>query len=91
MAFPLTTYRYFDTFRLVTTSQTSLLKATEEHVEAFKSLFHASRLEVFFFLVRSGREVSPSEIQAELDIPGPTLSHHYGHLAPRRSDQEPKK
>ncbi len=52
------------------------LAATEGHVEAFKALAHRTRLEVFFFLVRARREVPVGEIQAELEIPGPTLSHH---------------
>jgi len=52
------------------------LQAREDHVEAFKALAHLTRLQVFFFLVRSGREVAAGEIQAELEIPGPTLSHH---------------
>jgi DNA-binding transcriptional ArsR family regulator len=52
------------------------LEATDEHVEAFKALAHLSRLQVFFCLVRAGRELSVGEIQAEVEIPGPTLSHH---------------
>ena len=52
------------------------LQAREEHVEAFKALAHLSRLQIFFFLVRAGRELAAGEIQAELEIPGPTLSHH---------------
>jgi DNA-binding transcriptional ArsR family regulator len=52
------------------------LQAREQHVEAFKALAHLSRLQIFFFLVRAGREVAAGEIQAELEIPGPTLSHH---------------
>jgi DNA-binding transcriptional ArsR family regulator len=52
------------------------LQARDEHVEAFKALAHLSRLQIFFFLVRAGREVAAGEIQAELEIPGPTLSHH---------------
>jgi DNA-binding transcriptional ArsR family regulator len=52
------------------------LQARESHVEAFKALAHLSRLQIFFFLVRAGREVAAGEIQAELEIPGPTLSHH---------------
>lgn len=52
------------------------LQARDEHVEAFKALAHLTRLQVFFFLVRAGREVPAGEIQAELEIPGPTLSHH---------------
>lgn len=52
------------------------LEATDRHVEAFKSLAHVTRLQIFFFLVRQRREVSVGEIQAELEIAGPTLSHH---------------
>ena len=52
------------------------LEASHEHADAFKALAHLSRLQVFFFLVRAGREVSVGEIQAEVEIPGPTLSHH---------------
>lgn len=52
------------------------LQARDEHVEAFKALAHLTRLQVFFFLVRAGRAVPAGEIQAELEIPGPTLSHH---------------
>ena len=52
------------------------LDADESHVEAFKALGHLTRLQVFFFLVRAGKEVSVGEIQAAVEIPGPTLSHH---------------
>jgi len=52
------------------------VQAREEHVEAFKALAHLSRLQIVFFLVRAGRELAAGEIQAELEIPGPTLSHH---------------
>jgi DNA-binding transcriptional ArsR family regulator len=52
------------------------LEAQARHVEAFKALAHPTRLQVFFFLVRTDREVPAGEIQAELEIPGPTLSHH---------------
>jgi DNA-binding transcriptional ArsR family regulator len=52
------------------------LQATDRHVEAFKALAHPTRLQVFFFLVRRGTEVAAGEIQAELEIPAPTLSHH---------------
>jgi len=54
----------------------SQLQANEQHVDAFKALAHLSRLQVFFCLVRAGKELSVGEIQAELTIPGPTLSHH---------------
>ena len=52
------------------------LQARDDHVEALKALAHLTRLQIFFFLVRQGREVPAGEIQAELEIPGPTLSHH---------------
>jgi ArsR family transcriptional regulator, arsenate/arsenite/antimonite-responsive transcriptional repressor len=52
------------------------LRVSDRHVEAFKSLAHPTRLEIVFFLVRRRGEVSVGEIQAELEIPGPTLSHH---------------
>jgi len=52
------------------------LQASDRHVEAFKSLAHSTRLQIFFFLVRQKGEVPVGDIQAELDIPGPTLSHH---------------
>jgi DNA-binding transcriptional ArsR family regulator len=52
------------------------LHARQDHVEAFKALAHLTRLQIFFFLVRQAREVPAGEIQAELEIPGPTLSHH---------------
>src|SRR5947208_14090540 len=52
------------------------LEASVAHVEAFKALAHLTRLQVFFFLVRAGREVPAGEIQEAVEVPGPTLSHH---------------
>jgi len=52
------------------------LTADAGHAEAFRALAHLSRLQVFFFLVKAGREVSVGEIQEAIEIPGPTLSHH---------------
>ena len=52
------------------------LQASDRHVEAFKSLAHSTRLQIFFSLVRQKGEVPVGDIQAELEIPGPTLSHH---------------
>ena len=52
------------------------LEANDLHVAAFKALAHLTRLQVFFFLVRAGREVPAGEIQEALEVPGPTLSHH---------------
>jgi DNA-binding transcriptional ArsR family regulator len=54
----------------------SQLSADETHVEAFKALAHVSRLQVFFVLVKAGREMSVGEIQEAVEIAGPTLSHH---------------
>ena len=58
----------------------SRLEAAEEHVEAFKALAHLSRLQIFFMLVRAKGEMSVGEIQAEVEIPGPTLSPHHDAL-----------
>jgi|SRR6516164_7079590 DNA-binding transcriptional ArsR family regulator len=52
------------------------LEASGVHTEAFKALAHLTRLQVFFFLVRAGEEVSVGEIQEALEVPAPTLSHH---------------
>jgi DNA-binding transcriptional ArsR family regulator len=52
------------------------LTASELHARAFRALAHLTRLEIFLFLVRAGREVAVGEIQGEVGIPGPTLSHH---------------
>lgn len=56
------------------------LKASSEHVAAFKALAHRGRLETYFFVVRAGREVAVGEIQEALGVPGPTLSHHLAAL-----------
>ena len=50
--------------------------SNETHVEAFKALAHLSRLQVFFVLVKAGKEMSVGEIQEAVEIAGPTLSHH---------------
>jgi len=52
------------------------LSADETHVEAFKALAHLSRLQVFFVLVKAGKEMAAGDIQQAVAIPGPTLSHH---------------
>src|ERR1700730_15570227 len=56
------------------------LEAAPEHGEAFKALAPLTRPQVFFFLVRAGKEMSVGEIQEEVEIPGPTLSHHLDQL-----------
>src|SRR5215470_20117246 len=72
----LTEVRHFDTFENVKALPLSRLQARDAHVEAFKALAHQSRLQIFFFLVKTGTEVAAGEIQGQLEIPGPTLSHH---------------
>jgi DNA-binding transcriptional ArsR family regulator len=70
---------HFDIYRIMpqrTALPLAKLEATEQHVEAFKALAHLTRLQVFFFLVRAGREVPAGEIQEAVEVPGPTLSHH---------------
>jgi len=62
--------------KTITRLPVAQLRASDEHVEAFKALAHLTRLQVFFCLVRAGKELSVGEIQAEIEIPGPTLSHH---------------
>ncbi|MCW8130925.1 MAG: winged helix-turn-helix transcriptional regulator [Planctomycetota bacterium] len=56
------------------------LQATPEHVNAFKALAHEGRLRVFFYLVRANKPVPANEVQAELELPAPTLSHHLDDL-----------
>ncbi len=58
----------------------SSLEVNASHVEALKALAYLHRLKVFFFLVRSRREVAAGEIQKAVKIPGPTLSHHLNQL-----------
>jgi ArsR family transcriptional regulator len=52
------------------------LSADESHVQAFRALAHLSRLQIFFLLVKAGRELAVGDIQEAVEIPGPTLSHH---------------
>jgi DNA-binding transcriptional ArsR family regulator len=56
------------------------LAASSPHVEAFKALAHAGRLDVFFTLVKARGELAAGEVQEKLGIPGPTLSHHLDQL-----------
>ena len=56
------------------------LKASAEHVLAFKALAHVGRLRVFFHLVRSGKPLPANAVQSALRIPAPTLSHHLERL-----------
>jgi ArsR family transcriptional regulator, arsenate/arsenite/antimonite-responsive transcriptional repressor len=63
-----------------TRKPSSFPDANPIHVEALRALAHLSRLRVFFFLVRSGGEVSAGKIQTALGLAGPTLSHHLDRL-----------
>jgi ArsR family transcriptional regulator len=56
------------------------LVAKPEHVDAFKALAHPGRLDVFFAVVKAGREMAVGEIQETLGLPAPTLSHHLDQL-----------
>lgn len=54
---------------------------TETAAKRFAELGHITRLEIFRLLVRGGQEGMPvKEIQAALDVPGSTLSHHITRL-----------
>jgi ArsR family transcriptional regulator len=56
------------------------LVATPEHVDAFKALAHPGRLEVFFTIVKAGKELAAGEIQEAVKMPAPTVSHHLDQL-----------
>jgi DNA-binding transcriptional ArsR family regulator len=60
--------------------RTKSIKARPAHVEALKALAHIDRLRVFFHLVQAGKPLPANVIQAALDLPGPTLSHHLENL-----------
>ena len=66
----MTAVRYFHRLRnMKTIARLPLaqLTADETHVEAFKALAHLSRLQVFFLLVKAGREMSVGEIQEAVE------------------------
>mgnify|MGYP000132327723 CR=1 FL=1 len=53
----------------------------EEAAKRLAELGHKTRLEVFRYLVKGGRQGVPvGEIQTELGVPGSTLSHHITRL-----------
>jgi DNA-binding transcriptional ArsR family regulator len=52
------------------------LEASPAHARAFGALSHPTRLEVFFYLVRTGQEAPAGQIQEAVGVPAPTLSHH---------------
>ncbi len=47
----------------------------------FAELGHSTRLSIFRYLVKGGRQGVPvGELQSALDVPGSTLSHHISRL-----------
>jgi DNA-binding transcriptional ArsR family regulator len=53
----------------------------EQHAEQLGALGHPVRLAVLRFVVQAGREgASAGEIQAKVDLPASTLSHHLKRL-----------
>jgi len=67
--------------RTVTNSCVSVgLEARDDHVEAFGALSHLTRLRIFFFLAQAPDEVFAGQIQEQIGVPAPTLSHHLAIL-----------
>nr|WP_246157258.1 metalloregulator ArsR/SmtB family transcription factor [Sneathiella litorea] len=57
------------------------MMTTEEAAVALAKLGHPVRLKIVQYLVQAGEAgLSVGEIQALLEIPGSTLSHHISHL-----------
>ena len=57
------------------------LESLAVYSHAFKALGHPTRLQIFFFLVTKGEEgANVGEINACVDIPDATLSHHLDAL-----------
>lgn len=53
----------------------------ERHAEQLSALGHPVRLKILRFVVQAGAEGSPAgEIQAHVDLPASTLSHHLKRL-----------
>lgn len=53
----------------------------EKAAQCLAELGHTTRLEIFRFLVKGGNSGVPvGAIQAELNIPGSTLTHHISRL-----------
>ncbi|MEX0759535.1 MAG: metalloregulator ArsR/SmtB family transcription factor [Tistlia sp.] len=54
---------------------------TRQAARCLETLGHPTRLEAFRLLVKAGPEGLPvGEVQAHLDVPGSTLSHHIALL-----------
>ena len=57
------------------------MDALEETAARMEALGNPTRLGIYRLLVRAGRDGRPvGQIQAALDIPASTLSHHLKHL-----------
>jgi len=57
-------------------------KQLERHAEQLGALGHPARLSILRYVVQGKRDGTPAgEIQAKLDIPASTLSHHLERLA----------
>jgi ArsR family transcriptional regulator len=60
----------------------ALATKVEHHAEQLAALGHAARLSILRYVVQGDREgTAAGEIQAKLDIPASTLSHHLDRLA----------
>ncbi|HKU39600.1 MAG TPA: metalloregulator ArsR/SmtB family transcription factor [Polyangiales bacterium] len=58
-----------------------MVSKLERHAEQLQALGHALRLSVLRILVQAGpRGASAGDIQARVDIPASTLSHHLNRL-----------
>ncbi|MFI5306309.1 MAG: ArsR/SmtB family transcription factor [Polyangiales bacterium] len=54
----------------------------EHHAEQLGALGHPARLSILRYVVQGGTEGTPAgEIQARLEVPASTLSHHLDRLA----------
>ena len=59
-----------------------MVAKVQEHAEQFNALGHPARLAILRYVVQGGPEGTPAgEIQAKLDIPPSTLSHHLEKLS----------
>ena len=94
----LDTQTHFDIFRNMETEEIlpplAPIQTDPQHTEAFKALGHLTRLNIFFYLVQKGDSGdSVGNIQAAINVPGPTLSHHLdilqraGLLTSRREER----
>ena len=58
------------------------MTALDRHAEQLSALGHPARLEILRYVVQGGSEGTPAgDIQAHLDLPASTLSHHLKRLA----------